>query len=159
MRREAGPLLKIVKKIPSVSVLPLSHLPQDSGTDSKHSSHHPRGSELVNHREVPSALWTVTAKIIIINKKAKTTEPHATDSPFAIQCCVKSLQSCLTLCDPMDCSPPGSSVCGILQARILEQIAISFSRGLSQPRDQYLSLFLHWQVDSLPLTVPGKPAI
>ena len=38
-------------------------------------------------------------------------------------------QSCLTLCDPMDCSPPGSSVHGILQARILEWVAISFSRG------------------------------
>ena len=38
-------------------------------------------------------------------------------------------QSCLTLCDPVDCSPPGSSIHGILQARILEWIAISFSRG------------------------------
>ena len=44
-------------------------------------------------------------------------------------------QLCLTLCDPMDCSPPGSSVHGILQARILEWVAISFSRGSSQPRD------------------------
>ena len=44
-------------------------------------------------------------------------------------------QSRLTLCDPMDCSPPGSSVHGILQARILEQVAISFSRGSSQARD------------------------
>ena len=43
----------------------------------------------------------------------------------------KSLQSYLTLCDPMDCSPPGSSVHGILQARILECVAISFSRGSS----------------------------
>ena len=38
-------------------------------------------------------------------------------------------QSCLTLCDPVDCSPPVSSVHGILQARILEWVAISFSRG------------------------------
>ena len=45
-------------------------------------------------------------------------------------------QSILTLCDPMDCGPPGSSVHGILQARILEWVAISFSRGSSQPRDQ-----------------------
>ena len=45
-------------------------------------------------------------------------------------------QSCLTLCDPMDCSPPGSSVHGILQARVLEWIAISFSRESSRPRDQ-----------------------
>ena len=44
-------------------------------------------------------------------------------------------QSCLTLCDPMDCSLPGSSVHGIFQAIVLEWIAISFSRGSSQPRD------------------------
>ena len=45
-------------------------------------------------------------------------------------------QSCPNLCDPMDCSPPGSFIHGILQARILEWVAISFSRGSSQPRDQ-----------------------
>ena len=44
-------------------------------------------------------------------------------------------QSCPTLCNPMDCSPPGSSVYGIFQARVLEWVAISFSRGSSQPRD------------------------
>ena len=44
-------------------------------------------------------------------------------------------QSCLTLCNPMDCSPPGSSAHGILQARILEWVDIPFSRGPSQPRD------------------------
>ena len=48
----------------------------------------------------------------------------------------KVTQSCPTLCNPMDCSPPGSSVHGILQARILEWVAISFSRGSSQPRDR-----------------------
>ena len=48
----------------------------------------------------------------------------------------KSLQSCPTLCDPIDCSTPGSSLHGILQARIPEWIAISFSRGPSRPRDQ-----------------------
>ena len=66
--------------------------------------------------------------------------------------CVCSVaQSCLTLCDPMDCSLPGSSVHGILQARI--PVAISYSRGSSQPRDGNLGPlgFLHWQVDSLPL--------
>ena len=47
-----------------------------------------------------------------------------------------SFRACLTLCDPMDCSPPGSSVPGILQPRILEWVAISFSRGSSQSRDQ-----------------------
>ena len=49
--------------------------------------------------------------------------------------CVLVTQWCLTLCDPMDCSPPGSSVHGILQARVLEWVAISFSRGSSRPRD------------------------
>ena len=45
-------------------------------------------------------------------------------------------QSCVTLCNPVDCSPPGSSVHGILQARILEWVFIPFSRGSSWPRDQ-----------------------
>ena len=45
-------------------------------------------------------------------------------------------QLCPTLCDPMDCSLPGSSVHGIFQAIVLEWIAISFSRGSSRPRDQ-----------------------
>ena len=48
----------------------------------------------------------------------------------------KSLQLCQTLCDPVDCSPLGFSVHGILQARILEWVAVSSSRGSSQPRDQ-----------------------
>ena len=50
--------------------------------------------------------------------------------------CAKSRQSCLTLCDPMDGSPPGSSVPGILQARILEWIAMPSSRGSYRPRDR-----------------------
>ena len=56
---------------------------------------------------------------------------------YLIIACVpaKSLQSCLTLCDPMDCSPPGSSVHGILQARILEWVALLSSRESSQLRD------------------------
>ena len=45
-------------------------------------------------------------------------------------------QSCLTLCDPIHCSPRGSSVLGIIQERILEWVAISFFRGSFQPRDQ-----------------------
>ena len=47
-------------------------------------------------------------------------------------------QSCPTLCDPMDCSLSGSSVRGIFQARVLEWIAISFSRGYSRPRNRTL---------------------
>ena len=48
----------------------------------------------------------------------------------------QSLQLCLTLCDPMDCSLPGSSVHRILQARRLERVAMPSSRGPSRPRDQ-----------------------
>ena len=54
---------------------------------------------------------------------------------FYYCCCCLVTQSCLTLCEPMNCSPPASSVHGILQARILEWVALSFSRGSSQPRD------------------------
>ena len=63
-------------------------------------------------------------------------------------------QSCLTLCNPMDYSPPASSVHGILQARILEWVALPFSRNLPNP-----GLNLHlllWQVGSLPAAPPGK---
>ena len=62
--------------------------------------------------------------------------------------CAQSLQSCLSLCNPMDCSPPGSCVHGIFQATILEQVAISFSRGPSGPRDRTASPAL--QTDCLP---------
>ena len=59
-------------------------------------------------------------------------------------------QPCSTQCDPMDCSPPGSSVHGILQARILEWVAIFSSRGSFQLRNWTASVsFLHWQVGSL----------
>ena len=60
-----------------------------------------------------------------------------------------------TLCDPMDCSPPGSSVHGILQARILKWDVISFSRGSSKPRLKARSPAL--QANSLPSEPPGKP--
>ena len=47
-------------------------------------------------------------------------------------------QLCPSLCNPMDCGPPGSSVCGILQSRILEWVAVPSPKGSSQPRDQTL---------------------
>ena len=73
--------------------------------------------------------------------------------------CPKSLQSCLTLCDPMDCSQPDSSVHGILQARILEWVATPSSRGIFPNRGSNLHLLhlLHWQAGSLPSAPPGKP--
>ena len=68
----------------------------------------------------------------------------------------KSLQSCLTLCNPMDCSLPGSSVPGVLQAKILEWVAIPFSRGSSQLRDQTcISCIDGWILS--PLSQQGSP--
>ena len=72
---------------------------------------------------------------------------------------VKVAQSCPTLWDPMDCSPPGSSVHGISQARVLEWVAMPCSKGSSQPRDQtQVSCIscIHWQVDSLRAALSGK---
>ena len=63
-------------------------------------------------------------------------------------------QLCLTLCNPI----PVSSVHGIIQARILEWVAISFSWGSSQPRDRTMSL-LYWQVGSLSLCYLGSPCL
>ena len=82
---------------------------------------------------------------------------HATQ-PTCVRACVhaKSLQSCPTLCDPMDHHLSGSSAHGILQARTLEWVAMPSSRGSSQHReDGYCHL--HWQVGSLPLVPTGKP--
>ena len=64
-------------------------------------------------------------------------------------------QSCLSLGDPLDCSPPGSVVPGILQAIILEWVAIPFSRGSSRPGDLTGSLAL--QADSLLSVLQGSP--
>ena len=70
----------------------------------------------------------------------------------------KSLQSCPTLWDPMDCSLPGSSVHGILQAGILAWVAMPSSRETSWSRDwTCISRLLHWQAGSLPLLSPQKP--
>ena len=66
-------------------------------------------------------------------------------------------QSCLTLCDPMDCSPPGSSVRGILQATTLEWVVIPSPGDLPDPRIEPGSPAL--QADSLASEPPGKPSL
>ena len=72
-------------------------------------------------------------------------------------CACVHVQLCLILCDPVNCSPSGSSVHGIFQARTLEWVAITFSKGSSQPRDQtHISCLLHWQAGSLPADPPGR---
>ena len=72
-------------------------------------------------------------------------------------CASVCAQSCLTLCDFMDCSPPGSSVHGISQARILEWVAIILGIFLTQGSNPHLLCLLHWQVGPLPLGPPAKP--
>ena len=76
-------------------------------------------------------------------------------------CGANSLQSCPALCDPIDCSPPGSSVHGHLQARILEWIAMP--RASSQPGDQtsdsYVSCIGRWVSVFLLLVPPGMPLV
>ena len=65
------------------------------------------------------------------------------------------IQSCPTLCEPIDCNLPDSSIPEILQARILEWVAFPFSRRSSQPRDRTEVPML--QADSLPAEPQGKP--
>ena len=69
----------------------------------------------------------------------------------------KSLRSCLTLCDPMDCSSPGSSVHRVLQVRILEWVAVPTPGNLPDAGLKHASLcLLHQQAGSLPPAPPGK---
>ena len=78
------------------------------------------------------------------NKTHKKNHIFIPTPTFSQRVCLLSRFSCVQLCDPTDCSPPGSSVHGILQARILEWVAMPCSRGSSQPRDwtcvSYVSL-------------------
>ena len=100
------------------------------------------------------SIWLVTQKDTnICTYSLSNLCPHFQTLPL-LCVCVKSLQFCPALHSSKDCSLPGSSVHGILQARILEWAAISFSRGSSQPR--YGTHLLHWQADSLPLTHLGS---
>ena len=79
--------------------------------------------------------------------------------PVRCVCGCKSLHSCPTLCDPMDCSPPGSSVHRILQARILEWVPNFLLQGIfpTQGWNSHPFCLLHWQVGSLSLVPPGRP--
>ena len=105
---------------------------------------------------LPSFLYTFL--FLILNVPLKESPASSADllvffSPFPFSVCMhaKSFHSCPALCNPMDYSPPGSSVHGILQARILEWAAISFSRGSLQPRGPTrISCILHQEV-GLPL--------
>ena len=93
-----------------MSISPVENLAEDL-------NEHPR-EEKKNYHQVCAKLF-----IFMGNQwKKKESESEVT-------------QSCLVLCDPMDCSPPGSSVHGILQARTLQWVAMPSSQGSSRPRD------------------------
>ena len=83
---------------------------------------------VMRHVRAPISVW-ITA--MLRNTWIPDTVQHYRHG----YCCLVA-QLCLTLCSPMDCSLPSSSVHGILQARLLERVAISSSRGSSWPRDQ-----------------------
>ena len=105
-------------------------------------------------------LWCVIQAIFAQGEKIAGVGSEST-IPFSLkkesEKCKLVTQSCQTLCDLMDCSPPGSSIHGILQARILEWVAISFSSGSFQSRIKPRSPAL--QVDSLSTEPPGKPTL
>ena len=85
--------------------------------------------------------------------------PVRGSSPVHVCVLAKSLQSCPTLCDPLDCSPPAKLFSPWDSPGILEWLAMPSSRGSSWPRDWTLvsGICLHWQAGSLPLVPPGKP--
>ena len=100
---------------------------------------------------------------VCVTESLCSTEEIDTDCKQTMK--VLLAHSCLPLCNPMDCSPPGSSVHGIFQARILEWAAIPFSRGSSRPRDQTKvswtasRFFTIWATTSMKFTKKKKKKI
>ena len=125
------------------------------------------------HRHTPHHTQTHSRHSTALCMQRHTDIPsHTLHAPHPSQCCparastgyracvrAKSLQSCLTLCNAMDCSLPGSSVHGILQARILEWVYHALLQGIFPTQGPNLRLLclLHRQRGSLPLAPPGKP--
>ena len=87
------------------------------------------------------SMLNISLHLLTPNSQSIPPLPLLPGNPKSVLCVCESVlyvraQLCPTLCNPRDCSPPGSSVHGIFQARILEWVAVSYSRGSSQPRDQ-----------------------
>ena len=99
-------------------------------------------------------------KVFLTKQLWEELYPHCS-CKFILPCCCSVTQSCPILCDPVDCSPPGSSVPGISQAITLEWVAISFCRESSQSRDQITvscsgtQILYHWATSIL----LGRPSI
>ena len=114
------------------------------------------GSRLCHHPYPQTWVWNKSFGKAKIFGRKKIKRDSQWFSCFCLRA-KSSLQSCLMLCDPMDCSPPGSSVHGILQARILEWVAMPSSRGSSWPRDQtWVSCIAGRFFTAEP---PGRPSV
>ena len=92
--------------------------------------------------------WQLCPKWVLFFLHPKISPPGHTTSGLTflvlILCACSSLQLCPIFFNPLDCSPPGSFVCGILQARMLEWVAMPSSRGSSQPRDRTHVFCISW---------------
>ena len=103
----------------------------------------------------PSLCSSYTDRMQSADARSIHWEPHWKEVKVLVA------QSCPTLCDPMHCSPPGSSVHGIFQVRILEWVAISFSRGSSWPKNwtrlTHIAgrCFTLWTIREAPITERG----
>ena len=99
-------------------------------------------NSILNSRDM-----TLTTKVCMVKDRVFTVVMYRYKK-WIIKKAAKTLQSCLTLCNPMDFSLLGSPVHGILQARIPEWVAISFYRGTFRPKDQthvsYVSCIGRW---------------
>ena len=100
----------------------------------------------------------MASSLSLLSLKSPPTFPDK-DLILGLACMLaKSLQSCLTLCDCMGDNPPGSTVHGILHARILDWVAVPSFRGSSGPRDGTVvsGIYLLWRESSSPLVSLGK---
>ena len=95
-------------------------------------------------------VWQNQYNIVKLKNKIKQNVRRRRKKKNLLFNAVKVAQSCRTLCNPMNCSQPGSSVHGILQARTLEWVAFPFSRGSSQPRDRTQVFPVAQMVKNLP---------
>ena len=104
--------------------------------------------------------WKVDMKQVSVHHYFQTIQLKVDTKLISISlvCVCSVAQLCTTLYDLMDCRPPGVSVHGIFQARILEQLPLPPPEIFqTQGSNPCLLHLLHWQADSLPLVLPGKP--
>ena len=132
-------------------------VPKQSLTEAETKQTESQETILPNQRNYSGLTWVLWVPDIAESRLGDERVERASVEKLTLKehCYCLVTQLCLTLCDPMDCSPTGSSVHRILQARILEWVAIPFSRGIFLTQGWSLGL-LHWQADSSPLSYQGS---